>query len=336
MGARLNVAVVGLGVGRQHAERILADERCRLQYLVDLDREKAGRAAREMGCEAADYDEVLADPSLDLLCLASYDQDHAKQALGALRAGKHVFCEKPLCSTLEELEELRRVWGAGSLHLGCNLILRAAPVYDWARRQIRQGSFGRIYALDADYLYGRVHKITEGWRGRVEGYSVIRGGGIHMLDLVLWLTGERPTRVRATGNRICTEGTSFRYRDYVSTEIEFASGLIARVSANFGCVHPHQHLLRIYGTRATLVVDDQGPRWFQDRQEPAQPLELATREAHKGDLLARFVTGIVEGDRAESSTLAMFETHLLCIRAHQALEQNKALSVQPPEESNRF
>ena len=69
----------------------------------------------------------------------------------------------------------------------------------------------------------------------------MEGGGVHLLDLLLWITGERPTSVTAMGNRICTRGTAFRYDDYVAATLQAPSGLVSRVTANFGCVHRHHH-----------------------------------------------------------------------------------------------
>src|SRR5262249_60336434 len=128
-----------------------------------------------------------------------------------------------------------------------------------------------------DYRYGRVHKITEGWRRDVEDYSVLLGGGVHLVDLMLWLTGERPARVTAAGNRIATEGTAFRYLDFAAATYEFRSGLVGRITANFGCVHRHQHVVRLFGTLATALVDDEGPRLHTSRDPsvPARRLDLA-------------------------------------------------------------
>jgi hypothetical protein len=156
--------------------------------------------------------------------------------VAALEAGKHVFCEKPLCRTLEQARAIARV--RGDRHLACNLILRAAPLYSWLRDAIRAGELGEIYAFDGDYLYGRLHKITEGWRGTVDDYSVFQGGAVHLVDLMVWLLGERPARVAAVGNRIVTRDTAFRYPDFVAATYELPSGVIGRITANFGCILP--------------------------------------------------------------------------------------------------
>ncbi|MFA6180475.1 MAG: Gfo/Idh/MocA family oxidoreductase, partial [Candidatus Methylopumilus sp.] len=164
------------------------------------------------------------------------------------------------------------------------------------------------YAFDGDYLYGRLHKITDGWRGETEQYSVMLGGGIHMIDLMLWLTGQRPVSVHAVGNAICASGTAFQYNDFTAATMTFASGLVARITANFGCVHRHQHVVRIFGTRKTFVLDDAGARVMTSRDPvrpgegvpPPSPIDLAAKPPHKGVLIPSFVEGILSNAKRQS------------------------------------
>src|SRR6266511_2275864 len=202
----LGAAVVGLGVGEQHARAYARDRRARLRWVHDIDRARATRLAAELGAHVAgSLGEILADPDTQLVSIASYDQDHAGQVLATLEAGKHCFVEKPLCRTSAELEAIVTKWTAARRTvLRSNLVLRGAPLFLWLRDAIRDGELGEIYAFDGDYLYGRVHKVIDGWRGEVEGYSVLEGGGIHLLDLLLWLTDQRPSHVITVGNRIVT------------------------------------------------------------------------------------------------------------------------------------
>ncbi len=255
-GTPLGVAVIGLGVGEQHARKLAQDPRCRLVRLFDLKRTKAEELARELGVEkaASSLEEITADPDISVVVVASFDDDHFSQTLACLRAGKHVFVEKPLCRTQVELKTLKAAWeeNRGGSKLGSNLILRTAPLYIRLKGEMDSGSLGEIYSIEGEYLYGRLEKITHGWRVGVENYSVMEGGGIHMIDLMLWLTGLRPERVAAAGNRICSRGTDFRYHDFETAILTFPSGLIGRITANFGCVHRHQHVLRIYGTQGTF------------------------------------------------------------------------------------
>lgn len=304
MTRQLGIAVIGLGIGEQHARMYATLPSCKVKLLVDLDRSRADNLAGAFpGSDAgSDLDQALERSDIDVVSIASFDDAHFDQVMRALSAGKHVFVEKPLCRTEEELTQIRAVLDANSsLHLVSNLVLRGADLYRWLRDEISAGAFGEIYAFDGDYLYGRLHKITEGWRGETDDYSVMLGGGIHMIDLMLWLTGQRPVAVQAVGNRICTRDTAFQYDDFTAATMTFESGMVGRITANFGCVHRHQHVVRIFGTRKTFILDDTGPRLMTARDPIApglavalvEPIGLATKPAHKGALIPAFVEGIV-------------------------------------------
>src|SRR5262245_45791579 len=128
----LGVAVIGLGIGESHARAYHADPRCRLHWVVDHDSTRAAALAVELASSVGDsFEAVLADQTVRIVSIASYDHNHAHQVIQALEAGKHVFVEKPLCQTLDELQRIRQAWIArkGELKLACNLILRSAPLY---------------------------------------------------------------------------------------------------------------------------------------------------------------------------------------------------------------
>src|ERR1700690_1320343 len=212
----LGAAVIGLGVGEQHARAYARTSGCCVRWLCDRDDAKARALSLSLGQGrvAPGLDAPLADPEVSIVSLATYDDQHAAQVVASLDAGKHVFCEKPLCHRASELAAIDRAWKKSRRQLRCNLVLRAAPAYRWLRDAIRGGELGEIYAFDGDYLYGRLQKITEGWRKDEEDYGVLLGGGVHLIDLMMWLTGERPVDVSAIGNAIVTRGTAFRFDDF--------------------------------------------------------------------------------------------------------------------------
>ncbi len=322
----LNVAVIGLGIGEQHARAFAAGPDSRVTWLYDLEADKAQRIAADLGQGrvAESYDQILSAPDVDAVSIATFDHLHYDEVCRALDAGKHVFVEKPLCRTDAEADDIAARWArAGNLHLRSNLVLRGAEVYRWLKDAIAAGDFGDIYAFDGDYLYGRLEKITEGWRKDVPDYSVMEGGGVHIIDLMLWLTGETPTQVTVTGNKIATRDTGFQYDDFMAATFAFASGAVGRITANFGCVHPHHHVIRVFGTKATFIYDDQGPRLFRNRADGAQAekLGLAPLPAGKGVLIPDFIKAIRTGE--DPAPAAMRELDLIRViaaadRAHAA------------------
>ncbi len=268
---------------------------------------------------------------MQIVSIASFDDDHALQVIQALEAGKHVFVEKPLCQTLDELKQIQQAWSRrnGKLKLASNLILRATPVYQWLKEKIMAGDFGKVYSFDGEYLYGRLHKITEGWRSTMNNYSVMEGGGIHMIDLMLWLTSERPQKVISMANHISTEGTAFRYNDFVASTMQMDSGLVGRIVANFGSVHRHQHVVRVYGTKGTFIYDDFGARvhWTRDEDAPAVELDLPTLPADKGDLIPAFVSAVANDEDICEQTQAVFDGLSISAACDRAVQTQKLENI---------
>lgn len=325
---------MGLGVGEQHARAYLIDGRCRLCWLYDLDVDRARELSRRLGCGviATDLDEILADPEVDIISIASYDDDHYDQVIEALSAHKHVFVEKPLCHTLDEIRTIKKVWveHRGKIKLSCNLILRAAPMYLWLKEKLSAGDFGQIYAFDGDYLYGRLWKITEGWRKNIDNYSVMQGGGIHLIDLMLWLTEEKPSLVFAMGNRIVTQRTAFRYNDYMAMMTESPSGMAGRISANFGCIHRHQHVVRLFGTKASFIYDDAGARLHltRDPEVVACTVKTAALPSTKGYLIPQFVSAVLNDEDINQDTQSFFDGICISIACNKAVQSRRVEEVE--------
>ncbi|MBI5034932.1 MAG: Gfo/Idh/MocA family oxidoreductase [Chloroflexi bacterium] len=331
---RLGVAVVGLGVGEQHAHTYAAIDQCELVWLYDLDTNKSAHLSKELraGAVANSFEQILHDPTVQIVSIASYDDDHFEQVVAALNAGKHVFVEKPLCRTHDEVITIKQAWAKhdGRLKLSTNLVLRAAPMYRWLKQEYDAGHLGKAYAFDGDYLYGRLEKITQGWRKDVDDYSVMLGGGVHLIDLMLWITSELPRQISAVGNRICTTGTDFRFQDYVTAMMQFRSGLVGRITANFGCVHQHQHVIRLFGTKATFLYDDAGARLHisRDPSAPSEPISFSPLPKSKGDLIPPFVSAILNEENLDQHTQTMFDVISVCVACDQATQSGQTVEVQ--------
>jgi hypothetical protein len=132
------------------------------------------------------------------------------------------------------------------------------------------------------------------------------------------------------GNRICTEETPFRYDDYVALTMQCQSGLVARVSANFGCVDRHQHVMRVYGTAWTFISDDAGARYRTTRDPDMQavPVALGTLPASKGDLIPAFVSAICHDADLDAETQSHFDVISIVSASDDSLRTNSITDVQ--------
>jgi predicted dehydrogenase len=298
----IGAGVIGLGVGERHAHAFARLSAADPVALCDKDPEKLAAVGRlfPKARQYARAEDLIDDPAIRVVSVASYDQDHHGQIVRALKAGKHVFAEKPLCQSQDELDSICQAWrdGRGKVRLSTNTILRRSPRFVWLREAIARGEMGQVYCVEADYVYGRLQKLTDGWRGRIPGYSVMLGGGIHMVDLVLWLTGESPVEVTAFGSGLASRDTKFQGNDLAVALLRFESGLLAKIGANFASVHPHHHRLFVYGTEASFAnpaEDLTGPAMLwksRDPQAPPLPVHEAYPGVDKGDLLPAFLEAI--------------------------------------------
>ena len=318
----LRAGIIGLGVGEQH---ITGYERagCEIAAICDIDAERlAAVAADHPDARAyASADELLDDPDVGVVSVASYDDAHHAQVIRALEGGKHVFSEKPLCLRRGEADEIHTALAARpELRLSSNLPLRASPRFEAVKRMIDDGELGRPYYLEGDYDYGRPWKITDGWRGELDFYSVVLGGAVHVVDLLLWLTGGRVAEVGAVGSQVPTAGTQFRFDDLVVATLRFEDDVIAKIGANFACVHPHFHGVKVFGTEATFV-NRLGPAsvYRRDGQETREePLDAAYPGVEKGDLIPEFVASIRGEGPARVTADEVFEALAVCFAIDQA------------------
>ena len=330
--ATLRAGVIGLGVGQAHAQAYHAHPHCRLAAVCDLrpDRMTAiGARIPNVRCRGS-ADEILSDPNIDVVSIASYDTYHYAQVMAALEHDKHVFVEKPLCLTRQEAVDIRAALDRKPhLLLSSNLILRKSPRFAALRQRIERGEFGELFLVEGDYHYGRLHKITQGWRGAIEFYSVVFGGAIHLVDLLLWLTGARVAEVSAVGNRVAAAGSQFKFNDTVIATLRFENDLIGKVGVSYGCVRPHFHGLAVYGTQATFVNDVPHALLFESRdpQVPPQQIVDAYPAAHKGDLLAGFIDAIVDGRKPEITTDEVFASMAVCLAIEQAAAAGEIVRV---------
>ena len=330
--SKVKAGIIGLGVGEQHLRLLSGRSDVDVLAICDSNPEKLLEVSSRFPDPIAvqqDF-EIINNPEINLVCIATYDDAHCSQILASIDHGKHVFVEKPVCLFKDEARSIiDHLKEKPHLKFSSNLILRKSERFLDLKSRIESGQFGEIFALDADYYYGRVEKVTQGWRGEIDYYSVFLGGGIHMVDLVRWLCEEKVERVYAASNKIATCGTNFRFDDYISSLISFENGIQARVSANFGCVHPHHHSLKVFGSKSTFVNDFENGKVYSSR-DPKTPAEMLISDypgCRKGDLLDSFVDEIINGSPPAYSKEEVFESMAVGFAVEESLRTNESVTL---------
>ena len=315
----IRVGIIGFGVGEAHAVGYEKIAGCSVVALSDFNEERVKYARTKypaISCYNNAYD-LLSDPTIDAVSVASYDNYHYEHIKVGLQHGKHLFVEKPLVITSSQAEDVARLLrDKPDLVLSSNLILRKAPRFQELRQNIESGKLGRIYNYEADYNYGRFHKIVSGWRGREVGYSGIFGGGIHIVDLALWLLGVKVTSVRAVGSSIASEGSGFQNFDTILALLKFDNGAIGKIGVNLPSVTSHFHKMAIYGTKGTFMNNRKGYGEYVHDLDPIESSEktlAAYPGAEKGDGLANFIRCIRGDADPEVSRQEIFDALSICL-----------------------
>lgn len=282
----MNVAIIGCGVqGRRHA-RAYAAAGHQISYCCDTQTQAAealAAAYQGPGYEPAVIqwrDDLMPTLNVDIVSIASYDSAHGRQVLAALEADKHILVEKPLCTSFRELTHLRLTWERSEYGgvLMCNFPLRDVSRFQHLKKMIEAEELGEVYAFEADYCWSRLGKLTEGWRGRDSDYNSYVGGAIHLVDLMLWATGQRPSSMSAAGNGICSRGSQYQSNDYIAAIYLFPSGMIGRITMNSGSCPPHRHLIRVYGTDGEVSSDGAHFTWVTRAGERETRLLLSSED----------------------------------------------------------
>ncbi len=305
---KINVSVSGLGVGEKHAKHIKDNINTNLVSIFDNNLRKKIKKAEDLNTKyTKTFKELSLNKNCDLVIIASPDHAHYNQIIQSLKNKKHIFIEKPICNNIRELKKIVTEWkkNKNKIKIKSNLILRSSPLFLWLKKKIKQDYFGEIYSIDVEYLYGRLHKFTNGWRGHTKGYSPMNGGGIHMIDLACWLVNQLPDEVVSNSNNLATRKYGLKSKDFMCSTLNFKSGLILRAASNLACVFRHQHTIKIYGSKKTFIYDDLGPRVYNSRntKKKFKKINLKSLPSNKINILKNFIRDIAEEKNIIKGTL---------------------------------
>jgi len=249
----IGVGIIGLGVGRRQAEALLTDRRVEKIVLCDVDEQRLKTAAKELNVAetTTDWHSLVKRDDLHLISVASPDHLHAEMAVASLRAGKHVLCEKPMASNLEEAREIVRAVEETGMKLQVNNVLRFYPRFQRVKQLVEEGTLGRIYAAEGDYLHNTLHLIEHGWRGP-HRHSVMTGGGVHLIDLLLWMIGDVEEAFCYASRAVLSPDVS-RSPECMLAVLRFANGCVAKSMTNMAVQRPALHNLILYGTSGVFI-----------------------------------------------------------------------------------
>ncbi|MDB5898265.1 MAG: Oxidoreductase [Ramlibacter sp.] len=252
----IRAAIVGLGTWGQNLVRSVHSQSGAIEFVAAATRtpEKAREFAALHGLRMFEsYEELLREPSVDAVVLATPHSMHTEQVVQAARAGKHVFCEKPLGLDAESAERAARACADAGVTLGVGYNWRYQPALREIRRLIDDGTLGRVLHIEGNFCGPSAYRFPKGhWRhDRDEAPAGgMTGRGVHVIDAMLYLAGH-VEQVTAQSFRLAQD---FGVDDTTSMLLRFASGATGYLGTVIATAETWR--MQVFGSNGWAEVGD--------------------------------------------------------------------------------
>jgi predicted dehydrogenase len=347
MGAKDKVrsGLVGVGwIGAHHGANLLNNPHAELNGVCDPDQGKSRAFLERTGSRARLFtrlEDMLRQPDIDAVVLASPNAAHAGQAIAAAEAGKHIYLEKPMGITLESCRQAARAVEKAKVKCRLGYHRRFNPLVAHARKRIADGELGELVLAESDYFHyvpGNLG-IWE-WLGRTDvAGSLIHAGTGHNVDLLRFFCGE-VAEVSCFKDIRMPRTTQIQTEDIALLNLRFESGVLGRVGLFLGPILPFTFSLRLFGTRGSLDNNrlwlDTTPRFAETGQEQdyirlpkswiPDNVQGGISETWKASLDA-FIDEVRLDRKPDNDAVSGFNTAAVCFAALQSAAEGK--SVRP-------
>ena len=290
------IALIGAGrIGQIHARNLMADQNAHLRYVIDADADSAAHLASATGARSVELATALGDPTIQALVVASPTDTHAELIVAGARAGKAVFCEKPLDLDVARAAATLRVIAEMGALLAIGFNRRYDPAFDRLQREIASGRVGHVEVIS----------ITSRDPSPPPVSYVARSGGlfrdmmIHDLDMARWLLGEEPTRVYARGSALVDPAIGAAGDiDTAVVVLETASGRLCQITNSRRCAYGYDQRIEVFGSAGLVRADNLTATTVETAdaigfaREPALPFFLERYAAAYRIELAEFLKAL--------------------------------------------
>ncbi len=318
-----DIAIIGAGrIGRIHSVNAISEPRLAVKYIVDPVAKAANELAAATGASVASLDEILADPAVAGVVVASSTDTHLQFSAAAIEAGKAVFCEKPIDLDLKTAKSAASTLDSGGARLFLGFNRRFDHNFLQLRERIQSGEMGALETL---------HIISHDPSPPPIDYVRLSGGmfkdmTIHDFDMARWLLGDEPVEVYAAATAVVDPAIGEAGDvDTAKTLLRTSSGRICVISNSRRSGYGYDQRIEAYCAKGLLRAgnvlsstvetwSEDGPRsdalqnFFLDRYAGAYRSEMA----HFADILdgATPLVGYRDGIAALAIAEAAMESHL--------------------------
>ena len=236
---KLGVAVIGTGFwGRNHARIYKELNETELLAVCDIDAERAKTVAKQFDVTPyTNTGKMLKRKDIEAVSICTWSTSLAKEAVKALKAGKHVLVEKPMAANVKQAEKLLETADKEHLHIMVGFLMRFIPGLQHIKKAIETKTLGEIVCATA--------KRVSQWPERIGDVGVVKDTAIHDIDIMRHIFNEDPTAVYAKAGSMMHK----KFEDYAQIMLTFEGGKSAFIESNW---------LTPYKTRILIVTGSKG------------------------------------------------------------------------------
>lgn len=317
----LKLAVAGLRHGHIFSLTEAAKSLPEVEVVACCEEDKATREEYADGSKVKvthdNYQKMLDEVDCDAVAIGDYYQRRGALAIEALKRGKHVVADKPICNSLEELETIKKLSKEKNLVVTAMLDLRDSPKMLTLKKLISDGTLGEIHQV----YFGGQHPLCYGTRANWYFEEGKHGGtindiGIHGIDLIMWLTGQKITEINSSRNwnAILPEVPHFKDAAQFMLTMENGCGVIADVSYflpdSFGYSLPFYWRFTVWGTKGIAEVSVTEPVLKLYKAGDKEVTEVQYIEGNPNGYLKSFVEEI--NGKKDNLHISSADTLLAC------------------------
>jgi 1,5-anhydro-D-fructose reductase (1,5-anhydro-D-mannitol-forming) len=329
-GRTLRWGVIGLGriVKTTIAPAMVAEPECELVAGVSRDQGRADAFAKEFGARFAytSYDELLANPEVDAVYIATPNAQHADQVIAAAEAGKHVWCDKPMALDVADARREIEACDRAGVTLGINFHNRHLPWVRDVRGMLADGAIGDVLTIQVEASAGV--RPLQSWRNDPElaGIGTTFNVGVHAYDFLSYLLDAEPVEVVAMWD---DDGFALEVQSLAL--IRFDNGVTAYVNCNQRVPRPRNDIT-VYGTTGRIVGDgvtrarDDG-RLTVTTADGSTTTPYPDPGAHRLSLLA-YTRAVLAGETPNASAADGLRSMRLCEAMARSVAERRVVEVE--------
>ena len=248
----LKFALFGAGrIGAVHASNLASSGATQLLYVVDVNAAAATALAAKHGARVTDVASALADPAVDAVLIASSTDTHADLAIAAAKAGKAIFCEKPIDLSLRKVDACLAAVRKAKVPMLVGFNRRFDPNFAAVKERIRAGAIGNVEQV---IISSRDPGLPPIAYPKVSG-GQFRDMTIHDFDMARWLLGEEPVEVYAIGSCLVDPAVAkVGDTDSVMVLLKTASGKLCHINNSRRATYGYDQRIEVHGAKGRLLA----------------------------------------------------------------------------------